>query len=90
MGLIGIIFSRLISTDKKCVHLIPKIDKSVLKVFDKVRDMGGDWRSKIVPVKGDIAEENLGLSDEDWEMLQESVEIVFHSAATVRFDEDLK
>ena len=61
-----------------------------LKVFDKVRDKGGDWRSKIVPVKGDIAEENLGLSDEDWEMLQESVEIVFHSAATVRFDEDLK
>jgi len=59
-------------------------------VFDKVRDMGGDWRSKIVPVKGDIAEENLGLSDEDWETLQESVEIVFHSAATVRFDEDLK
>lgn len=59
-------------------------------IFDKVRDMGGDWRSKIVPVKGDIAEENLGLSDEDWETLQESVEIVFHSAATVRFDEDLK
>lgn len=52
--------------------------------------MGGDWRSKILPVKGDIAEENLGMSDEDWEMLQEDVEIVFHSAATVRFDEDLK
>ena len=60
------------------------------QVFDKVRDVGGDWRSKIVPVQGDIAEENLGLSDEDWEMLQEDVEIVFHSAATVRFDEDLK
>lgn len=55
-----------------------------------MRDIGGDWRSKIVPVKGDIAEENLGMSDEDWEMLQENVEIVFHSAATVRFDEDLK
>lgn len=43
-----------------------------------------------MPVKGDIAEENLGMSDEDWETLQENVEIVFHSAATVRFDEDLK
>lgn len=52
--------------------------------------MGGDWRSKIVPVTGDIAEENLGLSDEDWEMLQEDVQITFHSAATVRFDEDLR
>lgn len=52
--------------------------------------MGDDWKSKIVPVEGDIAEENLGISDEDWKMLQEGVEVVFHSAATVRFDEDLK
>ena len=52
--------------------------------------MGGDWQSKIVPVKGDIGEENLGLSDEDWEILQDDVQITFHSAATVRFDEDLK
>lgn len=59
-------------------------------VFDKVREIGEGWTSKIVPVEGDIAKENLGLSQEDWEMLQENVEIVFHSAATVRFDEDLK
>lgn len=52
--------------------------------------MSGDWRSKLVPIKGDIAEDKLGMSDEDWRTLQENVEIVFHSAATVRFDEDLK
>ena len=63
---------------------------TILQMFDKLRDLGGDWRSKLVPVKGDIAEEKLGVSDEDWEMLQENVEVVFHSAATVRFDEDLK
>lgn len=59
-------------------------------MFDKVRETVVDFKSKVVPVTGDIAEENLGLSDEDWEMLQENIEIVFHSAATVRFDEDLK
>ncbi|PFX13405.1 Fatty acyl-CoA reductase 1 [Stylophora pistillata] len=59
-------------------------------LYDTVRDMGGDWRNKLVPIKGDIAEDKLGMSDEDWKMLQENVEIVFHSAATVRFDEDLK
>lgn len=59
-------------------------------MFDKVREAVVDFKSKVVPVMGDIAEENLGLSEEDWEMLQESIEIVFHSAATVRFDEDLK
>lgn len=61
-----------------------------LQVFDKVREAVVDFKSKVVPVMGDIAEENLGLSEEDWEMLQENIEIVFHSAATVRFDEDLK
>ena len=61
-----------------------------LQVFDNVREAIVDFKSKIVPVVGDIAEENLGLSEEDWEMLQENIEIVFHSAATVRFDEDLK
>ena len=59
-------------------------------MFDKVRETVVDFKSKVVPVMGDIAEENLGLSEEDWEMLQENIEIVFHSAATVRFDEDLK
>lgn len=59
-------------------------------MFDKVRETVVDFKSKVVPVTGDIAEENLGLSEEDWEMLQENIEIVFHSAATVRFDEDLK
>lgn len=59
-------------------------------MFDKVREAVVDFKSKVVPVMGDIAEENLGLSEEDWEMLQENIEIVFHSAATVRFDEDLK
>lgn len=59
-------------------------------LYDTVRDMGGDWRNKLVPIKGDIAEDKLGMSNEDWKMLQENVEIVFHSAATVRFDEDLK
>ena len=61
------------------------------QLFDRVREIhGARLMSKLVPLKGDIAEENLGLSDEDWELLANSVQIVFHSAATVRFDEELK
>lgn len=72
-------------------YVLFKCNNDLFKqVFDRVREMGDDWKSKIVPVEGDIAEENLGISDEDWKMLQEGVEVVFHSAATVRFDEDLK
>ncbi|XP_039313020.1 putative fatty acyl-CoA reductase CG5065 [Solenopsis invicta] len=45
---------------------------------------------KIFPVKGDVGLPELGLYSEDKDMLLQSVNIVFHSAATVRFDEPLK
>ena len=49
-----------------------------------------DLNSKVKAVTGDISETMFGLSDEDRNILQEEVEIVFHSAATVRFIENLK
>lgn len=39
-------------------------------------------------VQGDIAELGFGISEEDRELLQTS-NIVFHGAATVRFDEPI-
>ncbi|CAH1397945.1 unnamed protein product [Nezara viridula] len=44
-------------------------------------------RLKIVP--GDVSEPGLGLSPADVEHLIEKVQVVFHSAATVKFDETL-
>lgn len=43
---------------------------------------------KVVPVPGDISLNNMGVSDFNLEqaMMQE-IEIVFHAAATTRFDE---
>ena len=41
-------------------------------------------------MKGDMSEPFLGLSEDDQKLLHETVEIVFHSAATVRFDEELR
>ena len=45
---------------------------------------------KIVPLTGDCAEIGLGLSATDRKILEETVSIVFHAAATVRFDDPLK
>lgn len=45
---------------------------------------------KIYPVKGDISLPEVGLSPEDKNMLIEKVNIVFHAAATVKFNEPLK
>lgn len=44
----------------------------------------------MVAIDGDILAEGLGLSEEDRKTLVENVQIVFHSAASVRFDEPLR
>lgn len=60
------------------------------KVFDKLRSEQPDFEKKVVPVCGDIIEPDMGISEEDASMLQDKIHIVFHSAATIRFDEPLR
>ncbi|XP_012057002.1 PREDICTED: putative fatty acyl-CoA reductase CG5065 [Atta cephalotes] len=59
-------------------------------LFEKLRRDSPGELSKIIPVAGDITEPELGISADDQNMLIRSVSIVFHSAATVKFDEALK
>ena len=59
-------------------------------VFDRIRTEFPDAFNKIYLVKGDVSLPNLGLSPEDRNTLIQKVNIVFHGAATVRFDEPLK
>ncbi|RUS86138.1 hypothetical protein EGW08_006086 [Elysia chlorotica] len=60
------------------------------KLYSKLREAMPDLRSRIVPVVGDILEPRLGLSEQDEAMIVADTNIVFHSAATVKFDEELK
>ncbi len=46
--------------------------------------------TKIIPVEGDISLPNLGLSVADLELLSNNVSLIFNSAATIRFNEDLR
>lgn len=46
--------------------------------------------NKIVSISGDISRSNIGLSNEHLRLLKDNVNIVFHSAATVRFDQSIK
>ncbi|KAG7295467.1 hypothetical protein JYU34_021661 [Plutella xylostella] len=66
--------------------------KETLKdpVFDEVRKVNSYFEKRLVPVAGDVAELRLGLSDDDWNMLAEEVNFIYHIAATVKFDEPLK
>lgn len=48
------------------------------------------FRHKIVPIEGDCSLPGLGLSDYDRQKLIDNCNVIFHAAATVRFDEKLK
>lgn len=60
------------------------------KLFERVKEKMPDYQNKLVPIEGDLAEPELGISQTDQQLLAENVNIVFHSAATVRFDEPMK
>lgn len=55
-----------------------------------MREVHPEYKDIIHVVKGDMSEPFLGLSEDDQRLLHETVEVVFHSAATVRFDEELR
>lgn len=46
--------------------------------------------NKIHPIAGDVSEPNLALSESDRSLLADTVNIIFHAAATIRFDEILR
>lgn len=67
--------------------------KELLKssVFDRLREEGNTKVfDKLVIVSGDVTLPNLGISAQDRQTLIKEVAVVFHSAATVKFNESLK
>ncbi|XP_018570240.1 fatty acyl-CoA reductase wat-like [Anoplophora glabripennis] len=59
-------------------------------VFSRMKKACPGFRQKVVAMEGDCNLPDLGLSDEDKKVLIDGVSIVFHIAATVRFEEKLK
>ncbi|EDV98004.1 GH17190 [Drosophila grimshawi] len=59
-------------------------------VFETLKRTSVKYSSRIKGIYGDCLQPGLGLSLNDRKMLTDCVHIVFHMAATVRFDEKLK
>lgn len=59
-----------------------------LPVFDRLRSSNPAVLAKMIAVAGDVTELGLGLKAEDLQLMRE-VSVVFHSAASVRFDDPL-
>ncbi|KAK2586496.1 hypothetical protein KPH14_011394 [Odynerus spinipes] len=85
--------------DRLYVLVRPKKDNNAVErvetmfedsVFDAMKTQVPTWREKIVAVSGDCTQPGFELSEMDRLTLQENTSVVFHLAATVRFDEKLK
>lgn len=61
----------------------------LLPLFDRLRSENPSVLEKLVPVNGDVTVLKLGLSDADITAIS-NVSIIFHAAASVRFDDSLK
>ena len=62
----------------------------MLQLFDRLRDEQPGFAEKIVAINSDLTLPELDLTKEDQETLAANVNIVFHCAATIRFNEPLK
>lgn len=76
--------------NKKSLNGQERIEKLLqLPLFDRLRTDNPSLLKKIVPVNGDVTALKLGLSDADIALMS-NVSIIFHAAASVRFDDSLK
>lgn len=76
---------------KRGVDIHTRLDKVFDdQVFDQLREKTPKFRHKIVAIAGDCAVAGLGISISDRQTLISNVHIVFHGAATVRFDEKIQ
>ncbi|XP_008295340.1 fatty acyl-CoA reductase 1 [Stegastes partitus] len=60
------------------------------KLFERLQDEQPGFAEKIVAVNSDLTLPDLDLSRDDQSVLSDGVHVVFHCAATVRFNEPLK
>ena len=60
------------------------------QAFDVLREEQPQVFEKVYPVVGDVSHVRLGLSEDDQAFLVENTDLVFHLAATIRFDAPLR
>lgn len=59
-------------------------------LFDKIREKNPEMFSKVIAIGGDMKSYELGISDSDQQVLFKNISIIFHCAATVRFNEKIR
>ncbi len=60
------------------------------QLFDRLKGENPSFADKVLAIAGDMQNDDLGLNDADRALLANCVHVVFHCAATIRFDEPLR
>jgi fatty acyl-CoA reductase len=60
---------------------------TINSAFDRIRARNPDDLKKIIALEGDITLDNFGMSDKDLEIFYEKVNVIYHSAASVKLNE---
>jgi alcohol-forming fatty acyl-CoA reductase len=58
--------------------------------FDRIREKKPQVINKIVAFEGDITLDGLGMSNEDLKTFYDRVNVIFHSAASIKFNDPIK
>lgn len=59
------------------------LSRPIFQLFSKLKQSNPMALEKMVPIAGDVTLLKLGLSDNDWQLMQK-VSVIFHAAASVR------
>lgn len=59
-------------------------------MFERIRKEKPYTLKKIIPVQGDVTFDGMGISDDMKVRLENEVNVVFHGAATLRLESNLK
>jgi len=58
-------------------------------LYRKLLASSPDSLKKVIAIRGDVTEANLGMSSSDEKLIEDTVSVIFHVAATVKFDDEL-
>lgn len=84
------LFQDVVRTLEYTVDYMILICVTLSQIFSKLKEQTDKYREKVVAISGDVSLPGLGLTLHDKDLLQNKIDIVFHVAATVRFDEKIK
>ncbi|XP_050561993.1 putative fatty acyl-CoA reductase CG5065 isoform X1 [Spodoptera frugiperda] len=59
-------------------------------LFSRLKEKDPQCKKKVIPIIGELSEPGLGISKANEETLLDKVSVVFHAAANVQFDKELK